>query len=40
MIKKEWLWQEDNEHLNDTIEFVKKGFSKGMWNTADRTQNI
>ncbi len=37
MIKKEWLWQEDNEHLNDTIEFVKKGFSKGLW--KDRRQD-
>ena len=31
MIKKDCPWQQDNEHLDDTIEFVKKGFSKGLW---------
>tara|TARA_R100001443_G_C3334402_1_gene173063 strand:- start:565 stop:732 length:168 start_codon:yes stop_codon:yes gene_type:complete len=31
MIKKEWLWQEDEQHLDETINFVKKGFIKGLW---------
>ena len=32
MIKKEWTWQQDDDKtLDDTIEFVKKGFIKGLW---------